>query len=111
MCRNGNALADSWFCGERPRVRPMTTSESSLTESPCPSEWRSRSLARLVAHLSDQYRSPTELCLDALSDLFFRPKYERTNADIAKSTKMTRGALQLELLFQQLQRACRQPIR
>ena len=51
----------------------MTTSESDLSKSPCPSEWRSRSLARLVAHLTDQYRSPTELCLDALSDLFFRP--------------------------------------
>jgi iron-sulfur cluster repair protein YtfE (RIC family) len=46
-----------------------------VTESPCPSEWRSRSLARLVAHLSDRYRSPTELCLDALSDLFFRPRW------------------------------------
>jgi hypothetical protein len=61
--------------GARPQARPMTTSESDLTESPCPSEWRSRSLARLVAHLSDQYRSPTELCLDALSDLFFRPRW------------------------------------
>ena len=61
--------------GARPQTRPMTTSESDLTESPCPSEWRSRSLARLVAHLSDQYRSPTELCLDALSDLFFRPRW------------------------------------
>jgi iron-sulfur cluster repair protein YtfE (RIC family) len=53
----------------------MTTSESDLTGSPCPSEWRSRSLARLVAHLSDRYRSPTELCLDALNDLFFRPRW------------------------------------
>jgi iron-sulfur cluster repair protein YtfE (RIC family) len=59
--------------GVRPQARLMTTSESDLSESPCPSEWRSRSLARLVAHLTDQYRSPTELCLDALSDLFFRP--------------------------------------
>ena len=53
----------------------MTTSESDLTEFPCPSEWRSRSLARLVAHLSEQYRTPAELCLDALSDLFFRPRW------------------------------------
>jgi hypothetical protein len=53
----------------------MTTSESDLTKSPCPSEWRSRSLARLVAHLSDRYRSPIELCLDALSDVFFRPRW------------------------------------
>jgi hypothetical protein len=28
-----------------------------------------------VAHLSDQYRSPTELCLDALNDLFLRPRW------------------------------------
>ena len=61
--------------GARPQARPMTTSENDLTESPCPGEWRSRSLARLVAHLSDRYRSPTELCLDALSDLFFRPRW------------------------------------
>jgi iron-sulfur cluster repair protein YtfE (RIC family) len=61
--------------GARPQARPMTTSEIDLTESPCPSEWRSRSLARLVAHLSDRYRTPTELCLDALNDLFFRPRW------------------------------------
>jgi iron-sulfur cluster repair protein YtfE (RIC family) len=53
----------------------MTTSGSDPTESPSPSEWRSRSLARLVAHLCDQYRTPTELCLDALNDLFFRPRW------------------------------------
>jgi iron-sulfur cluster repair protein YtfE (RIC family) len=53
----------------------MTTSESELTESPCPSEWRSRSLARLVAHLNNQYHNPIELCLDALNDLFFRPRW------------------------------------
>jgi hypothetical protein len=61
--------------GARPQALPMTTSDSDLTESPCPGEWRSQSLARLVAHLSDRYRSPTELCLDALSDLFFRPRW------------------------------------
>ena len=61
--------------GARPQALPMTTSDSDLTESPCPGEWRSQSLARLVAHLSDRYRSPTELCLDALSDLFLRPRW------------------------------------
>ena len=70
--RTGNAVAAP-DRGARLQARPMTTSESDLTESPCPSEWRSRSLARLVAHLSDRYRSPAELCLDALSDLFVRP--------------------------------------
>ena len=53
----------------------MTTSGRDPTESPCPTEWRSRSLARLVAHLGDRYRTPTELCLDALNDLFFRPRW------------------------------------
>ena len=53
----------------------MTTSGRDPTGSPCPTEWRSRSLARLVAHLGDRYRTPTELCLDALNDLFFRPRW------------------------------------
>ena len=53
----------------------MTRSESDLPEFHCPSEWRSRSLARLVAHLREQYRTPAQLCLDALSDLFLRPRW------------------------------------
>jgi iron-sulfur cluster repair protein YtfE (RIC family) len=86
--------------GARPQARPMTTSESDLTESPCPSEWQSRSLARLVAHLSEQYRTPAELCLDALSDLFFRPRW------IGKpSEPIYEGAIEAFTTVEQLVRA------